>query len=94
MNKIILVKIIGTLVACKDGLKESWRGVADWAAGQLKVRYGDLVSVHYYDLFDSDCPAIIPTDSQMPLVFVNEMLVSSGGKISIPLIRKKIEELG
>lgn len=89
----IQVAIIGAPVACKEGLKETWREVANWATGQLFAKYGDGVRVHYYDLFDPDCPGI-PVNSQLPVVFVNEIVVSSGGKISIPLIRKKIEELG
>jgi hypothetical protein len=51
------------------------------------------VRVRYYDLFDPDCPTL-PPNSQLPVVFVSDVLVSSGGKISIPLIRKKIEEFG
>ena len=92
MNSPFVVKIIGAPIACKDGIKETWREVADWASVQLHSRYGEKVSVRYYDLFDPDCPTLLP-DSQLPVVFVNEMMVSSGGKISIPLIRKKIEEL-
>jgi hypothetical protein len=49
--------------------------------------------VQYYDLFDPDCPTL-PPDCQLPVVFVGDGLVSSGGKISIPQIREKIEELG
>lgn len=93
MTKTILVKIIGAPVACKDGIQESWRDVAEWAAGQLRALYGDQVSVQYYDLFDPNCPTI-PPDSQLPVVLVNGIVVSSGGKISIPLIRKKIGEMG
>ena len=93
MNNLILVKIVGAPVACKDGIKETWREVAEWAAGQLRSRYGETVRVQYDDLFDADCPTL-PPDSQLPVVFVDDLLMSSGGKISIPLIRKKVEELG
>ncbi len=92
MTKPILVKIIGAPVACKDGIKESWREVADWAAGQLSRRYDGRVQVRYYDLFDPECPPL-PPDSQLPVVLVDDTLISSGGKISIPLIRKTIDEL-
>lgn len=91
MTKPMQVKIIGAPVACKDGLKETWRDVAEWAAGQLRVHYGDEVSVLYFDLFDPDCP-MIPSESQLPVVFVDGVIVTSGGKISVPLIQKKIEE--
>lgn len=86
------VVIVGAPVACKDGIKETWREVADWAAGKLKARYGGQVEVAYFDLFDPNCPTI-PSDGQLPLVLVDGKMVSSGGKISIPLIRKKLEEL-
>lgn len=92
MAEPILVKIIGAPVACKDGIKDTWREVTEWAAGQLRSRYGETVRVQYYDLFNPDCPTL-PPDSQLPVVFVDDVLVSSGGKISIPLIRKKIEKL-
>jgi len=93
MNNPILIKIVGAPVACKDGIKDTWREVADWASTQLRSRYGEKVSVQYYDLFDPDCPTL-PPDSQLPVVFVDDLLLSSGGKISVPLIRKKVEELG
>jgi hypothetical protein len=86
------VEIVGAPVACKNGIKETWREVADWAAGQLRARYGDRVKVEYFDLFDLNCPAI-PSDCQLPVVFVDGKMVSSGGKISIPFIRLKLEEL-
>ena len=93
MSDKIQVSIIGAPVACKEGVKESWRSVAEWAARQLRVHYGDGVLVQYFDLFDPNCPAF-PPESQLPVVLVNEKLVSSGGKISIPVIRQKIEEMG
>ena len=88
MHEVI---IIAAPVACKEGVKESWRDAAEWAAGQLKARFGDTVRVQYFDLFDPQCPAI-PPEGQLPVVLVDGDVVSCGGKISIPLIRKKIEE--
>lgn len=85
------VVIIGAPVACKEGIKETWREVTEWAAGQLRSRYGEQVRVQYYDLFDPQCPAI-PPEGQLPVVMVNGQVISSGGKISIPLIRKTIED--
>ncbi len=86
------VDIIGAPVACKEGIKETWREVAEWAASQLRSRFGDQVKVQYYDLFDPQCPAI-PPEGQLPVVMVNGQVISCGGKISIPLIRKTIENL-
>ena len=48
--------------------------------------------VRYYDLFDADCPSM-PAGAQLPLVLVNSEVLSSGGKIAIPAIRRKIEEV-
>ena len=89
----VTVTIIGAPIACKEGIKDSWREVAGWAAGQLEGRFGEAVQVKYYDLFEAECPAI-PAGTQLPLVLVNGEVLSSGGKISVPAIRKRIEGLG
>ena len=93
MKAPVLVQIIGAPIACKEGVKDSWREVAEWAAGKLKVRFGEAVQVRYYDLLDADCPAI-PAGAQLPLVLVAGDVLSSGGKISVLAIRKQIEALG
>jgi hypothetical protein len=92
MSKPVLVQIVGAPIACKDGVKDSWREVSAWAAGQLRSYFGDDVQVKYYDLFDADCPPV-PTGSELPLVFVNNEVVISGGKISTPIIRSKINTI-
>ena len=86
------VEIIGAPVACKEGVKETWRDVADWAAAKLKIYFDDRVRVKYYDLFDPQCPTI-PTEGQLPVVLIDGTVISCGEKISIPLIRKKIEQM-
>ena len=92
MRKPVLVQIVGAPIACKEGVKDSWREVSAWAAGQLRTYFGDDVQVKYYDLFDADCPPV-PSGSELPLVFVNNEVVISGGKISIPVIRSKITSI-
>jgi hypothetical protein len=92
MSKPVLVQIVGAPIACEEGTKDSWREVSVWAAGQLKRQFGDDVQVKYYDLFDADCPPI-RTGSQLPLVLVDNEPVISGGKISIPIIRSKINAM-
>ncbi len=92
MSQPVLVQIIGAPIACKDGVKDTWRDVAHWAAGQLKARFGEGVEVKYYDLFDADCPSM-PAGAQLPLALVNGEAVINGGKIAIPVIRCKIETL-
>jgi hypothetical protein len=86
------VEIIGAPTACKEGIKDTWREVAEWAAEQIKSRFGDQVQVRYYDLFDGQCPPL-PPEGELPVVLLDGAVISCGGKISVPLIRKKIEEL-
>ena len=88
----IIVQIISAPIACKDGVKDSWRDISKWAADHLKTRFGEAVKVHYFDLFDADCPPM-PVNAQLPLVLVNNEVLSSGGKISVPAIRRKIESI-
>ena len=92
MSSPIIVRIVGAPIACKEGVKDSWREVAAWAAGQLKARFGEAVRVRYFDLFDAACPPM-PTRAQLPLVMVEGEVVSSGEKISVPALRRKIESI-
>jgi hypothetical protein len=93
MNAPIVVQIVGAPVACTEGVKDTWREIAAWAAGQLRQHFGDAVRVDYYDLFDPGCPAL-PIGAQLPLVLVNGEVLSRGGKIAIPAIRRRVEALG
>ena len=88
-----IVTIIGAPVACGDGVEDSWREVAAWVGRQLRARFGEAVQVRYYDLFDDDDPTL-PPDAKLPLVLVEGEVLTSGGKISVPAIRKQLETLG
>ncbi len=92
-SKSAVVQIIGAPVACAQGIKDSWREIAKWAAGQLAARYGTAVQVQYFDLFDPACPPL-PDGAQLPVVIINGKVVSCGGKISVPVIRKHLEDIG
>ena len=92
MSKVVSVRMVGAPIACEGGVKDSWRDTAKWAEGQLRARFGDAVKVQYYDLFDADCPSM-PANAQLPLVYVDDEVVISGGKISIPIIRGRVEEM-
>lgn len=92
MNNSVLVQIVGAKVACIEGVKDTWREVSTWVAGQLKAHFGDAVQVKYYDLFDVDCPPM-PANAQLPLVMIDNEVISRGVKISMPLIRHKIESM-
>ncbi len=93
MSEPTTIQIIGSPVACAEGVKETWRDLAGWMGGKLRAQYGTAVTTTYYDLFDPNCPTL-PPDAQLPLVLVNGELVSSGGKLSIPAIRQHLDALG
>lgn len=93
MSKKAVVQITGAPVACKDGMKDTWREVAQWTAGQLAHQFGEAVQVEYFDLFDPNCPPL-PPDAQLPYVSIDGERVSSGGKISIPALKRRLIELG
>lgn len=93
MNEPILVQIVGAPVACADGVVDSWRKLTVYIADKLNAQFGTAVRVEYFDLFDPGCPSL-PPDAQLPLVMVNGEVLSSGAKISMPDIRRRLEELG
>lgn len=93
MNSPIAIQIVGAPVACTEGVKDMWREVATWAAGQMAARFGETVKVEYFDLFDPACPPL-PPGAQLPLVLVSGEVLSNGGKISVPAIRRRLETLG
>ena len=94
MEAPISIHIVGALTAaCGAGVTDTWRELSEYAARQLTTRFGSAVRVTYFDLLDPACPPL-PPDAQLPLVLVNGEVLSSGGKISIPAIRQRIEALG
>jgi hypothetical protein len=86
----VTVQIIGAPIACKEGVKDTWRETAAWVGGQLRQRFGEVVQVQYFDLFDPACPSL-PAGAQLPMVLVAGEVLSSGGKISVPVLRRRIE---
>jgi disulfide oxidoreductase YuzD len=92
MSALVIVQIIGAPIACKEGVKDTWREIAEWAGGQLHQRFGEGVQVQYFDLFAPDWLPM-PPGAQLPLVMVNGEVLTSGGKISVPALRRKIETL-
>lgn len=93
MVKPVDVVIVGAPIACTDGVKDTWRELAGWVAAQLERRFGDRVRVEYHDLFDPACPPL-PQDATLPVVMVDGEILSSGGKLSVPRIRRAVEARG
>lgn len=101
MDHPLPVRIFGVPTTCSTGVTDAWREVADWARQQLMGRFGQQVSVEYYDLFSLEMdrfPEVMAlvkeSNGAVPLVFVGEELVSAGRKVSIPAIRCRLEALG
>ena len=93
----VVVHIVGAPIACAEGVKDTWREVAAWAADQLGGRFGARVAVEYHDLFELSGPLadrIAARGVSLPAVLVGDELLTSGSKISIPAIRRKLEALG
>jgi hypothetical protein len=67
--------------------------VAGWAAGQLAARFGRAMRLEYFDLFEPACPALPPA-VQLPVVLVKGELFSSGTKLSMPALCRRLEALG
>ena len=98
MSESVVVRIFGVPMACSKGVVDAWRNVAGQASGQLARRFGDRVTVEYYDLMSPEMErfpealAKVSEGAQVPLVFVGDNLLSSGGKVSVPAIAKHIAE--
>jgi hypothetical protein len=59
MSAQVVVQIVGApIAACGEGMKNTWRELAEWTAGQLTARFGQAVRVEYLDLFDPACPSL------------------------------------
>ncbi len=87
------IEIIGSPIACEDGVKETWRDLAKWLGQKLQMKYDTAVSLTYYDLFDPDCPPL-PDNAQLPLVLINGVVITNGGKLSMPAISRHLATLG
>ena len=86
----VSIQVIGSPIACSEGIRDDWRDITKWMASKLEAMYGDRVVVEYFDLFDGNCPAI-PADAKLPLIKIDGQILTMGEKISIPRIRQYIE---
>jgi hypothetical protein len=92
MTRQVVIQIIGSLVACPAGVKDTWRELAELTRRQLDTRHKGFYSLEYFDLFDPGCPPL-PPNAHLPYVTIAGEEFSSGGKLNIPAIRKKVAEL-
>ncbi len=97
---MIVVRIYGAPTACSTGVTDAWRDAATLMGRQWKERFGDRVDFEYVDLFGPEAsrfPHVLAQVSQdnlaLPLVYIDDELFSSGGKLNGPAIRRRIEAL-
>ena len=101
---VVIVRVFGvpTASGCDCGTQSStWREATDWIGRSLKGHFGEQIRVEYYDPF-TEAPDVFPNvlemvargEAQPPLVFVGDELLSSGGRISGPAIRRRLQMLG
>lgn len=109
-NGIVTIRVFGvpTTTGCDCGTNSStWREATEWVARSLKQQFGDQVRVEYFDMFfdaNDAFPQVMELvargEANPPLVFIGDdrghlgELFSSGGKISGPAIRERLERLG
>ncbi len=85
------------LAACDPG--KTWKAAAEMIARRLQERYGDAVRVEFVEIFSP--PSFLYHDildrmgrgEQAPFVTVNDELIQTGGKLSEPAIRRKLDTL-
>ena len=92
MSEQVIVQIIGSPVACSAGTKDTWRELANYVSRQLKLKFKEGCQLEYFDLFDPACPQL-PSDAELPFVLIAGEKFSSGGKLNIPAISKRVAEL-
>jgi hypothetical protein len=87
------IEVIGSLIACSEGVRDDWREITKWLGEKLNTLYGEQVEVRYYDLFDEPKPEL-PENARLPVVMINRRVMSQGEKLSIPKIRNELQKLG
>jgi hypothetical protein len=87
------IEVIGSLIACSEGIRDDWREITQWLGEKLNALYDGQVDVRYYDLFDEPKPEL-PENARLPVVMINHKVMSQGEKISVPEIRNELQKLG
>jgi disulfide oxidoreductase YuzD len=98
---VVIVRVFGVPTANNCGPQDGWRETTEWIGHSLKAHFGEQIRVEYYDLF-AEAPDAFPDvlelvargEAQPPLVFVGDELLSSGGRVSGPAIRRRLEASG
>jgi hypothetical protein len=89
----VIVRIVGA--------NDAWQGAADQARRRLAAAFGPQVEVEFYaasspeiNRFPQALALIRLGAAPLPLVFIGDELLSTGGKVLIPEISRRLEALG
>jgi disulfide oxidoreductase YuzD len=94
------VKIFGVPVAgCKPG--KTWQDTANFAKNWLSSRFGEQVKVEYIEFLPpkwKEFPQIIDLinkgKAKIPIIVVNDEVLSTGGKVNISQIERHLLDIG
>jgi len=94
------VKIFGVPVAgCKSG--KSWQDAAAFAKNLLTLKFGNQVEVEYIEFLPpkwKEFPKIIDLinkgKAKIPIIVVNDEVLSTGGKVNISQIERYLINIG
>lgn len=94
------MKIFGAPVAgCKPG--KTWQDAANFAKNWLSSRFGEQVEVEYIEFLPpkwKEFPKIIDLinkgEAKIPIITVNDEVISCGGKVDISQIGKHLQAIG
>ncbi|MEN3203291.1 MAG: hypothetical protein ABDK87_06125 [Atribacterota bacterium] len=100
MGNKVLVRIFGIPIkGCKPG--KSWEDAARITREILTSKFGESVDVEYIEFLPSrwkQFPEVVDLiragEAQIPIVMVNDVMISSGGKIDVGRIERYLLGMG
>ena len=95
----VAVAVVAVSVGSCAG-KPTWETAANLLRTRLQRRFGEQVSVEYIELFSPrsfDFPEMLKgigdESLKLPIVLVNDQVLSSGIKLNEGLVARRVEEL-
>jgi disulfide oxidoreductase YuzD len=87
------------VAGCKPG--KSWQDAAEFAKNWLTLKFSNQIEVDYIEFLPpkwKEFPNIIDLinkgQAKIPIVMVNDMVISTGGKVNISQIEKYLLNMG
>ncbi len=97
VNHKVSVKIFAMPVeGCDPG--KTWKAAFQFLSKRLYLRYGDQIDLAFIEIFSPDSfqhkdvmRMVEDGQLQPPYVYVNERMISNGGKLSEKVIREAVD---